>query len=143
MKHNFFKSSFFEKLKNLNKLLLVPLGLIVNILTLGVGQMWADTWTIAGDNTTVLGSSWSADATDNDMIQSGTNWFLIKHVTFSNSGTIEFKACKDHAWTTAYGANGNASINYTSGTKDIIFVTNATDLAWGTETDFWEVVARL
>lgn len=112
------------------------------LLTLGVGEMKADTsWTVAGDNTSVLGTSWDPSNTANDMIQSGSNWFLIKHVTFASNGTINFKACKDHAWGTSYGAgSSNASIGYTAGTKDIIFVTNATDWAWGMETNYWEVV---
>lgn len=118
-------------------------AMLIMLLTLGVGQMWADTWTVAGDNAATLDTTWSPSTTGNDMIKVGDNWYLCKHATFASNGTIQFKACKDHDWSTAYGkynSSDNASISYTSGTRDILFVTNATNSAWGVEITKWTLV---
>ena len=65
----------------------------------------ADTYTVAGDNTTILGSEWASDNTDNDMTLSDGLYVFAKEVNFSSNTNINFKVCKDHGWSTAYPAS--------------------------------------
>ena len=70
------------------------------------------TMTVAGDNSTLFGDTWSPSTAANDMtLQSdGTYKFEKEHVTLG-AGTINFKACADHAWTRAWpGSNYQLSI---------------------------------
>ena len=82
----------------------------------------ADTWTVAGDNTTILGSgTWNTENTDNDMINvSGSNWYLLKANKTLTGGTLKYKVAKDHAWTTAYPGS-DRSFTLTAGTYDVLF----------------------
>ena len=104
-----------------------PLFLILAILTIGVGQMWATTWTVAGDNTTFINgnSTWAPSETKNDMTNtSGTKWALLKKSqSLSKNAAINFKVCKDHGWVTAY-PNSNYYLGAvgTAGTYNIIYV---------------------
>ncbi len=43
-------------------------------------SMFADTWTVAGNNAAILGVEWSTTAEDNDMVQIGETdyWKLVK-----------------------------------------------------------------
>lgn len=86
-----------------------------------------DTWTIVGDNTDVLGSSWNVEDTGNDMTFIGDNvWRLVKSVNLASATTLEYKVAKDHSWDTNYGKdellNGdNISVSLEAGTYDLVF----------------------
>lgn len=81
----------------------------------------ADTWTVAGSNTTILGSEWNtAQSAGNDMKNTnGSNWYLLK-VNKSGTITLQYKVAKNHAWTTAYPSN-NASISLSGTSYDVLF----------------------
>ncbi|MBQ7632217.1 MAG: hypothetical protein IJS82_05625 [Paludibacteraceae bacterium] len=95
-----------------------------------VAMFAIDSWTVAGNNTTILGSSWSADeSAGNDMVAvDGTTYFqLEKSFTALESKTwFEFKVVGDHGandWGTAYpsdnyGINVHAGANYALFTFD-------------------------
>lgn len=81
----------------------------------------ADTWTVAGSNTTILGASWDPSKTANDMINvSGNDWYLLKANKTLASGTLEYKVCKNHGWGTAYPSS-NKQFSLTAGTYDVLF----------------------
>lgn len=92
--------------------------------------MWGTTYTVAGNNTDILGASWTPSATANDMINTGGNTYkLVKSgLNITSATTLEYKVCADHAWTTSYGDGGNnASLSVPVGTKAIIFSFDAGD----------------
>ena len=107
----------------------------------------ADTWTIAGAvyspnrfdasntvNTTLttqlFGTAWAPTETANDMILyggTGTKYYLIKEITLdaTSDATVEFKVCKDHAWTVShpYGSlNGSDNTTYNSDTNAWVYL---------------------
>ena len=88
------------------------------------------TWTIAGNNTDLLGSSWAFNASSNDMeFDPATQTFsLTKTFTSSSSNlSIEYKAGRDHGTSITIGNNGsNKSFTITyPGTYAITFTLNA------------------
>ena len=92
--------------------------------------MWGTTYTVAGNSTDILGTSWTSDATANDMINTGGDRYrLVKNgLNITSATTLQFKVCKDHGWTTSYGDNGeNVSLSVPKGTKAIIFSFDAGD----------------
>ena len=63
------------------------------------------TYTIAGSSDAAFGTAWDAANAENDMfLYSGTIYAWEKYNVTLSAGTIEFKVCEDHAWTTAYPA---------------------------------------
>ena len=81
----------------------------------------ADTWTVAGSNTTILGTSWGEKNAANDMINvKGNEWYLLKANKTLTAGTLEYKVCKDHDWVTAYPSS-NKQFSLTAGTYDVLF----------------------
>ena len=110
-------------MKKLITLLLVLTGMVTTAM--------ATTYTVAGDNTDILGTSWNPTNTANDMtLESGTKYILVKEgVTITESTTIKWKVCEDHAWTTSYGDGDNdkSSTISTAGTYDIVFVFDSSD----------------
>ena len=68
--------------------------------------VYADTWTVAGNNTDLFGTAWDPTNEANDLqLHSGTVYTWIKDVTaFDAINGVEFKVVKDHAWDTAYPA---------------------------------------
>lgn len=64
------------------------------------------TYTVAGSSDVAFGTAWDPTNTENDMtLMSGTIYSLMKEGLTLSAGTIEFKVCEDHAWTTAYPAS--------------------------------------
>ena len=102
----------------------IPAGskyLIITYNTSGnaVNAFAISSMTIAGSNATLFGGTWNPENTANDMTlqDNGTYKFEKTGVALS-SGTIEFKACANHAWTNAWpSSNYQLSIpedgNYT------------------------------
>ncbi len=83
----------------------------------------AATWTVAGDNADVFGTTWAPTNTSNDMTLSGGLYRFVKSVNFSANTAIQFKVCKDHGWGTAYpGSNYNFTIP--SGQQTLIITFN-------------------
>lgn len=81
----------------------------------------ADTWTVAGSNATLLGTSWDVGNTANDMVYvKGNEWYLLKANKTLEAGTLEYKVCKDHGWGEAYPGN-NAQFSLNAGTYDVLF----------------------
>ena len=90
--------------------------------------MFADTWTVVG-GTSALGLNWSADNSDNDMVQVGTTNHYYKVLSFasavSEATSVEYKVVKDHSWSSSqYPSDGNAYSYVPVGTKDVMFVVN-------------------
>lgn len=73
--------------------------------------MFADTYTVAGSSTALLGSSWSATDENNDMVLiSGTTYQLVKTGKELPAGNIEYKVCVNHDWSPSYPGS-NATLN--------------------------------
>ena len=66
-----------------------------------------DTYTVAGNNTDILGSSWDTTATANDMLtEDGVTYTKTYTISSVPNSQFEFKVVKDHAWGTEYpGSN--------------------------------------
>ena len=109
-----------------------PLRLLTLMLCLAasVSQLHADTYTVAGNDTQALGTSWSQNATSNDMTQaSGDRYYLLKTVTYPSATSYEFKITVNHSWDVSYGLDGgsqNAAYSVNAGTGYILFGFNAT-----------------
>ena len=83
----------------------------------------ADTWTVAGSNTTILGYSWAPSQTVNDMKNTdGSNWYLLKvNKTIGTATSMEYKVVKNHNWDNGSKPSNNASLSLPKGTYDVIF----------------------
>ena len=64
--------------------------------------MFADTWTVAGSNTAVFGTSWDPANTANDMVLVDGLYQFVKEDVAVAKGSIGFKVCKNHSWDEAY-----------------------------------------
>ena len=97
----------------------------------GVTPSWADTWTVAGSSSDVLGPAWDPTETSNDMTQvDGTTlWYLTKQSVALTAGDIYFKVCKDYSWGTAYPENDRTLTVDAAGTYDVTFWYNSADNA--------------
>ena len=63
------------------------------------------TYTVAGSSEVAFGTAWDPKNAENDMfLVSGTIYAWEKSNLTLSAGTIKFKVCEDHAWTTAYPA---------------------------------------
>ncbi len=86
-----------------------------------------ETYTVAGSNTTILGSSWSESDRNNDMtLVDGVYQLTFNDVVLSdNNPSCEFRVVVNHSWLTAYPV-GNATVTgfNGSGTYDIVFTYN-------------------
>ena len=61
------------------------------------------TYTVAGSSDVAFGTAWDPTNAENDMfLVSGTIYGWEKYNLTLSAGTIKFKVCEDHAWTTAY-----------------------------------------
>lgn len=61
-------------------------------------------YTVAGDNTTLFGTSWDPTNTVNDMVLDETSGLFKweKADVELTEGTVQFKVTKDHSWDTSY-----------------------------------------
>ena len=61
------------------------------------------TYTVAGSSEVAFGTTWAADNAANDMtLQADGTYKWEKSGLELLKGSLDFKVCKDHAWTTAY-----------------------------------------
>lgn len=65
-------------------------------------SMWATTWTVAGSNATLFGTTWAPENTANDMELVDGLYTWSKAGAELAAGEIAFKVVKDHAWDEAY-----------------------------------------
>ena len=81
-------------------------------------------YTVAGTNTTILGSEWAPENTNNDMALQGNGLYQLtkNNVELGDNPSCSFKVVVNHAWGTAYPSD-NASVTgfNGSGTYDIVF----------------------
>lgn len=86
-----------------------------------------ETYTVAGSNTTILGSEWDQTDTNNDMtLVNGVYQLTYNDVVLSDDNlSCEFRVVVNHSWLTAYPV-GNATVTgfNGSGTYDIVFTYN-------------------
>jgi len=86
------------------------------------------TYTVAGSDATLLGSTWNPDNSANDMTLVGGLYVFAKNVNYSSNTSIEFKVCKDHGWGTAY-PNDNYVLEIPAGACWVIITYNPNDNA--------------
>lgn len=77
---------------------------VLNSITFAVPAP-AHTYTVAGGNTDLFGTSWDPTNEANDMVLQDDNTYKweMTDITLA-AGTIEFKVCEDHAWTNCWPA---------------------------------------
>ncbi len=63
------------------------------------------TYTVAGDNATLFGTTWAPTNEDNDMTLVEGLYTWEKTNQTLPAGNVAFKVCEDHAWTVAYPAS--------------------------------------
>ena len=86
-----------------------------------------ETWNIVGD-AGLMGKGWDLNAAENAMTKQADGTYLLekKDITIT-AGSYEYKAAKDHAWTTSVPQDGNQKLTISkSGIYDITFVLNVT-----------------
>ena len=98
------------------------------------------TYTVAGSSADAFGTAWAPANTDNDMsLVEGLYTWEKADLTLA-AGTIEFKVCEDHAWTTAYPGENyklnipeagiyTITITFNAGTKEVNAVATKTGSA--------------
>ena len=92
------------------------------IVTGSMTVVQADTWTPAGTPASVFTDEWEPNTPANDMVLSNGLYVFAKRSDFAQT-PIQFKVCKDHAWTTAYPGS-NYSFTIPAGAKHLIITYN-------------------
>lgn len=96
------------------------------LLTLGVGEMWGASWTVAASSTDIINGSktWDPSITSNDLTNvTGNYWALEITGKSPLTSSYSFKICQDHAWTTAYPASDYGFSNVATGSGTTILYT--------------------
>ena len=87
--------------------------------------MFAQTWTVVGNNATILSDTWKPALTANDMTQIGSTGHFTLEKTFSALAAateFEFKVAKDHAWDESYPTGGaNWIVKIPAGATKVLF----------------------
>lgn len=82
-----------------------------------VGMSAQDTWTIVGNKAIMNGNvDWAVDNKENDMAPTdggATYTLTVTDKTLEADKPYEYKAAKDHAWTTSVPQSGNQSLTVT------------------------------
>ena len=88
--------------------------------------MFADTYTVAGSSTDILGSPWDPQETANDMtLVSGSIYKLVKtDLNLAEDVDLLFKVCQNHGWATSYPGD-NVEVTIPAGTKTLYFTFDA------------------
>ena len=98
------------------------------------------TYTVAGSSTDLFGTAWAPANEANDMVLVEGIYTWEKTELTLAAGTIEFKVCEDHAWTTAYPAQNyqlnipeagiyTVTITFNAETKEVAAVATKTGSA--------------
>lgn len=107
-----------------------PITLFILLFILSIGQMWGDTWTIAGSDAAIVNgsSTWDATNTANDMTNVSGNWWglLVENTTLEAKNTdenhYEFKVFINHVTnSTSYPESNYWWKNSRVGTCNIIY----------------------
>ena len=82
-------------------------------------SLFAATYTVAGSSAAAFGSTWNPENTANDMTLVDGVYTLVKEDVTLPAGTLEYKVCQDHAWTTCWPGDGkpNAKLEITEAGK--------------------------
>jgi hypothetical protein len=119
-------------MKSFKPLFKVRLRLFALLLCLAaaIPQLMAQTYTVAGTPSSVLGTEWDPSNTSNDMVRMGsTTYYYLAKTANINSGSYQFKVCLNHGWGTSWpGSNYNYSVS-SSGTQNIVYIFNTSDNA--------------
>lgn len=96
----------------MKKHLLLFLGMMLIALVPQVAN--ATTYTIAGNNALLWGTTWEPTNTANDMTAQadGIYKWTSAEITAEQNLGLEFKVCEDYGWDKSYGNNGG-NFNYT------------------------------
>ena len=70
------------------------------------------TYTVAGDNANMFGTTWDATNTNNDMTKNADGTYSITYTNIELTGNVKYKVVVDHAWTTSYGDPNNNEDQY-------------------------------
>lgn len=92
------------------------------IVTGSMTVVQAVTYTPAGTPASVFTDEWEPNTPANDMVLSNGLYVFAKRSDFAQT-SIQFKVCKDHAWTTAYPGS-NYSFTIPAGAKHLIITYN-------------------
>ena len=103
----------------------IKLLALILCLAASVPQLMAQTYTVAGTPSSVLGTEWDPSNTSNDMVRMGsTTYYYLAKTANVNSGSYAFKVTLNHGWGTAYPSNNyNYSVG-SSGTQNIVYIFN-------------------
>ena len=85
--------------------------------------------TVAGDNGTLFGSTWSPSTAANDMTLDGGVYKFEKSGVALSAGTINFKACANHSWDNAWPSSDYSLSIPESGNYTITITFNPATLA--------------
>ena len=97
--------------------------------------------TVAGDNGTLFGKTWDPTNTANDMVlQSDGTYKFEKSGVALSAGTVNFKACANHAWTNAWPSSNYSLSIPESGNYTITITFNPSTLAVTATADLEEAV---
>lgn len=81
------------------------------LLITAVGGAWAeDTYTVAGNNAAMFGSTWDPTNTANDMTKNGDGTYSITYTNVYLDNDVKYKVVKNHSWSEAY-PDGDRVIN--------------------------------
>lgn len=86
---------------NYLKKLTMTLALLI---TAATGAWAADTYTVAGSNPAMFGSSWDPTNAANDMTKNGDGTYSITYTNVYLEGNVQYKVVKNHSWDEAYPA---------------------------------------
>ena len=78
------------------------LTLLALLITAATGAMAADTYTVAGSNSDMFGSTWDPTYTANDMTKNGDGTYSITYTNVYLTENVKYKVVKNHSWDEAY-----------------------------------------
>ena len=98
-----------------------------NSKTKSVNVIALPSFTVAGNNTTLFGSStWSASNADNDMTTTdGLTYTWTKENVELSEGDVLFKVCENHAWGTSYPSDNYCLNIPNNGTYNVTITMNS------------------
>lgn len=124
----------------------IPAGskyLIITYNTSGnaVNAFAISSMTVAGEPAALFGSTWAPTATANDMtLQNDGTYKFEKSGVALSAGTVNFKACANHAWTNAWPSNNYSLSIPESGNYTITITFDPATLSVSASADLEEAV---
>ena len=93
--------------------------------TTGWSKYSEPTWTVAGSSTALFGTEWDSSNEANNLVDENGIYTKTYYKVSLNSGTIEFKVCKDNGWSEAYPATNKTCEIKETGEYDITITFSA------------------